>query len=240
MGTHHILDRDISAALAALIDGADTIIFEHPLVTGVGEVLPMVKEALDADRIEIIGRILEELGCTADIDELFIDEAVSLVQRAGYTALGEIFIPERWALNYSRENEKEIAYVETSEDRDRAASEMYIRYLESLSTRDLLVTGMRESLENYWRGIIEIEEGADRKRFYRHGITRRSMKMLEHLVFELMRRDNRALAFLGALHCREIVDWLGGSKSIGKVESVLSRGVLERIKVVERRCPLNQ
>ncbi len=93
-------------------------------------------------------------------------------------------------------------------------------------------------MENYWRGIIEIEEGAERKRFYRHGITRRSMVMLEHLVFELMRRDNRAVAFLGALHCREIVNWLAGTASMNGAKCVLSPNVLERVRVTEMRYPL--
>jgi len=240
VGTHHILDMDISNTLAALVGGAETIVFEHLLVAGVGEVLPRVKEALDGDQIGVVRRILGELGCPAEIEELFVDEAVALVQRTGYTALGDIFVPESWAVNYSMENGKQVAYVETPGERDRAASEMYIRYLESLFTRDLLLTGMRESMENYWRGIIEIEEGANQEKFYRDGITRRSMIMLEHLVFEMMRRDNRAVAFFGALHCREIVEWLRGRKPMGEVECVLSQGILERIRVTETRCPLHQ
>ncbi|MDP6155465.1 MAG: hypothetical protein QGH39_12705 [Candidatus Thermoplasmatota archaeon] len=225
VGTHHILDRDISATLSALIDRAKTVVFEHPLIAGIGEVLPSVKEALDEDQIGVVRRILEELACPADIEELLIDEAVSLIQRAGYKALGDIFIPESWALNYSLKNGKEIAYVETPVERDQAASEMYIRYLGSLSTRENLLSGMKESIENYWRGIIEIEEGVDQQKFYRHGITRRSMMMMEHLVFEMMRRDNRAVAFFVALHCREIVEWLRGRKPMGEVECVLFNGI---------------
>jgi len=223
-----------------LIDDAETIVFEHPLVTGTGEVLPRVKEALDVDQIGVVRRILVELGSPTEIDELFVDEAVSLVQRTGYTALGETFIPESWAVNYSRENGKQVDYVETPEERDRAASEMYIQYLESLSTSDLLLSSMRESIENYWRGIIEIEEGTYHKKFYRSGITRRSMIMLEHLVFELMRRDNRVVAFFGALHCREIVEWLSGRISVDADECVLSPGVLERVNVIKMQCPLHQ
>ena len=243
--------------------------FEHPLVAGVSDVLPKVKEALSRHQVGIIQGILEELGYPAEIEELFVDEAVSLIQRAGYSSLGETFIPERWAENYSLENGKEIAYVETPEERDQAASEMYILYLESLSTRFLLIGGMRESLENYWRGIIEIVDEVGAEKFYKRSITRRSMVMLEHLIFELMRRDNSAVAFFGALHCREIVEWLLGSASMNRDKCVLfsgigpsgprfrehcqaanldflssfspltiSRGVLERIRVTEKRCPL--
>jgi len=212
IGTHHILDRHISGTLRTLIDAAGTIVFEHPLDIGDDETLPRVGDSIREGQVRVIRRILRDLGYPEGIDELLVDEAVSLVQRAAFSALGDLFFTEVWAERYAKSKGKRINFAESVQQRDRAVSDMYVRYLNSLTTREVLLSEIRTSLEDYWKGRIEVGNEVSREGFYRNGVTRRSMILLEHLVFELMRRDNDALAFFGALHCLEMVEWLEGKR----------------------------
>ena len=231
IGTHHILDRDISGTLKTLIDDAQTIVFEHPLVIGNCETLPSVKDCLHEAQVHVIRGILRGLGYPEEIDDLLVDEAVSLVQRAAYSALGDTFRTEVWAEGYARRTGKIINYAETTEERDGAVSGMYVSYLNSLATKELLLSEIRASLDNYWKGQIDVGGEVTKAGFYINGVTRRSMTLLEHLVFELMRRDNNALAFFGALHCLEIVEWLKGERDLEDGRFGLSTNILKRIIV---------
>ena len=231
IGTHHILDRDISRTLQTLIDAAGTIVFEHPLVIGDHETLPRVVDSIHEGQIGVIRRLLRDLGFPADIDHLLVDEAVSLIQRAVYSALGDIFLTESWAEGYARRTGKIINFAETTEERDKAVSDMYVRYLNSLTIGEVLLSEARASLENYWNGRIDVGGEVPGEVFYRNGDTRRSMTLLEHLVFELMRRDNNSIAFFGALHCLEMVEWLEGKRDPEDGGLGLSRNILKKITV---------
>ena len=231
IGTHHILDRDISEIVAPFLENAGTVVLEHQLIIGENEELPRVQESIDNEKTLIIENILDDLGWPCTIGHLRIDEAVSLVQRSAFSSLGELFFPDAWAERYARDSGKEIHYAETVEERDAAVREFYINYLSSLSGKDALLNGIKESLQNYWTGIINVDENISGERFYRDGVTERSISLLEQLVFELVRRDNIAVAFFGAIHCMEIVEWLGGGSRMDGMEINLSSRVLEKIAV---------
>ena len=205
--------------------------FEHPLVIGENCEMPEVRKSIEKDKISLIENILKELGWPCEIGHLGIDEAVSLVQRTAFSSLGELFFMDAWAERYARETGKDVHYVETVEERDSAVSDLYINYLNSLSTKEALLGGIRESLRDYWDGIVNVDENISGEDFYRNGVTGRSIPFLEQLVFELVRRDNTAVAFFGAIHCVEMVGWLGGESGMDGVEIGLSRRVLEKIAV---------
>ncbi len=234
VGTHHVLDRNISGLLEPLMNEAATVVIEHPLITGVSEGLPFVAECIGKKQIDVVREILGDLGWPGDIDGLRVDEAVALVQRAAYSSLGENFHVEQWVEEHARETGKHITYAETVEQRDEAAAGMYIAYLESLTSRDALMRGIRESLDNYWNRLVEAGGDIGDMELYERGVRGRSVAMMEHLVFELMRRDNLTLAFLGTLHCIDIHRWLSDPDAAGRIETTLSPKVLAGISMVRR------
>lgn len=231
VGTHHILDRDVSKQLEPLVDYSSTVVIEHPLFFGVSENIPLVMDCIQGSRLEAIKAILRELGWPDDIDRLRADEAVAFIQRAAYSSLGELFLMEKWVEQYARGAGKHVSYAETVEERDSAAVELYAAYLESLTTKDSLIGGIRASLDNYWKGVVELGSNEKKMDFFKSGVTSRSVAMLEHIVFELMRRENRAAVLLGTLHCLEIVEWLADPGSFTRTGSALSPKVLDRIRV---------